>query len=69
MPNNCSTLIHRKQIDLQKVLRSSSEGKIQQGEIKNNLFMKFIDLNNTIIMIFLIFSKKMTILLFYMNAQ
>ncbi|CAF5203885.1 unnamed protein product, partial [Rotaria magnacalcarata] len=29
MPNNCSTLIQRKQNILHKILRSNSEGKIQ----------------------------------------
>ena len=34
MPNNCSTLIQRKQNILHKVLRSNSEGKLQNGEKK-----------------------------------
>jgi hypothetical protein len=34
MPNNCSALIQRKQNSIHKVLRSSSEGKLQNGEKK-----------------------------------
>ena len=32
MPNNCSTLIQRKQNILHKILRSNSDGKLQNGE-------------------------------------
>lgn len=39
MPNNCSTLIQRKQNILHKILRSNSEGKIQDGENKPYLFV------------------------------
>jgi len=38
MPNNCSTLIQRKHHIPHKVLRSNSEGKLQNGEKKNFLF-------------------------------
>ncbi len=41
MPNNCSTLIQRKQNILHKILRSNSDGKLQNGEKKKkyaNLF-------------------------------
>jgi len=34
MPNNCSTLIQRKQNILHKILRSNSDGKLQNGENK-----------------------------------
>jgi hypothetical protein len=34
MPNNCSTLIQRKQNILHKILRSNSDGKLQNGEKK-----------------------------------
>jgi len=34
MPNNCSALIQRKQNILHKILRSNSEGKLQNGEKK-----------------------------------
>jgi hypothetical protein len=37
MPNNCSTLIQRKQNILHKILRSNSDGKLQNGENKKNL--------------------------------
>ena len=34
MPNNCSTLIQRKQNNFHKVVRTNSESKIQDGELK-----------------------------------
>ena len=38
MPNNCSTLIQRKQNILHKILRSNSEGKLQNGENERRSF-------------------------------
>ena len=54
MPNNCSTLIQRKQNILHKILRSNSDGKLQNGKNiyknmnlfklrRNNLFVETID--------------------------
>jgi hypothetical protein len=44
MPNNCSTLIQRKQHILHKILRSSSDGKLQNGEKKKFIQLSFFQL-------------------------